>query len=228
MTAEEEEAMAEGGQHLPPSASGDVSEVKDSAYWNRRYAKRELVWTGKANGFLTAEVENLPPGRALDLAAGEGRNAVWLAERGWRVRAVDFSDVAVGKARRLAEERAVADRVDFEVADLRGYRPEAGAYDLVIVMYLQLPGHELAPILRAAAEAVAPGGTLVVVAHDSKNLTEGYGGPPQAEVLYTAEDVVAALGGDLAIRKAERVERAVKTDDGNRIALDCLVRAMRT
>ncbi len=224
---EDKEVMAEGGQHLPPSAAGEASAVKDSAYWNRRYAKRELVWTGKANGFLTAEVKDLPAGRALDLAAGEGRNAVWLAERGWQVRAVDFSDVAIGKARRLAEERAVADRVDFQVADLRGYRPEAGAYDLVIVMYLQLPGHELAPILRTAAEAVAPGGTLVVVAHDSKNLTEGYGGPPQAEVLYTAEDVVATLGGDLAIWKAERVERMVRTEEGTRVALDCLVRAAR-
>ncbi len=69
---------------------GTMFPPMDHQDWNRRYAQKELVWTAEANRFLVAEASDLPPGRALDLAAGEGRNAVWLAERGWRVVAVDF------------------------------------------------------------------------------------------------------------------------------------------
>jgi SAM-dependent methyltransferase len=195
--------------------------------WNRRYAAKELVWTAKANRFLVAEAANLSPGRALDLAAGEGRNAVWLAEQGWTVLAVDFSDVAIEKGKRLAAERKVADKIDFQVADLRGYEPEAHRFDLVAVMYLQIPQAELAPILARAARAVAPGGTFLLVGHDSANLKHGYGGPQHPDVLYTAEQVVAALGGELEIEKAGPVERPVETDDGTKVAIDCLVRGKR-
>ena len=160
--------------------------------WDRRYAGRELVWTAKPNGFLVAEVSELPRGRALDLACGEGRNAVWLAARGWEVTAVDFSERGLEKARRLAAERGV--EVTWVASDLLGYRPEPQAYVLVILFYLQVPAAELRPIVRAAAESVAPGGTFLLVGHDLRNLERGHGGPKSAEVLYTPEDVVAALG----------------------------------
>lgn len=212
------EQTAPGGAKAPTSG-------RDG--WNQRYAAKELVWTANANRFLAAEAETLPPGRALDLAAGECRNAVWLAERGWTVRAVDFSDVGLEKGRQLAEAHKVADRITFEVADLTGYTPEAGGYDLVALIYLQLPQAELVPILQRAARAVAPGGTLIVVAHDSANLEHGYGGPQKPEVLYTAEQVVAALGGALEIEKAGPVERPVETEDGVQVAIDCLVRGRR-
>jgi SAM-dependent methyltransferase len=195
--------------------------------WNRRYAAKEFIWTVDANRFLAAEVANLPPGRALDLAAGEGRNAVWLAEQGWTVRAVDFSDVAIEKGKQLAAARNVADKVDFQVADLRSYEPEAQNFDLVALIYLQIPQAELVPIIARAARAVAPGGTFLLVAHDSANLEHGYGGPQHPDALYTAEQVVAALGGELEIEKASRVERPVETDAGVKVALDCLVRARR-
>lgn len=195
--------------------------------WNSRYATQELIWTGKANRFLTAEAASLPHGRALDLAAGEGRNAVWLAEQGWTVRAVDFSDVAIEKGKQLAAARGVADKVDFQVADLRHFEPGVHAFDLVALIYLQIPQAELVPILVRAARAVAPGGTFLLVAHDSANRTHGYGGPQSPEVLYTAEQVVAALGHELVVEKAGTVERPVETDAGTKIAIDCLVRARR-
>ena len=75
--------------------------------WNRRYEGAELVWTARPNRFLVAEAAGLVPGRALDLACGEGRNAVWLAEQGWQATGVDFSGVALGKAQLLAESRSV-------------------------------------------------------------------------------------------------------------------------
>jgi SAM-dependent methyltransferase len=195
--------------------------------WNRRYAAKEFIWTVNANRFLVAEAATLLPGRALDLAAGEGRNAVWLAERGWAVRAIDFSDVAIEKGKRLAAARQVADKVDFQIVDLRGYEPEVHQFDLVALMYLQIPRAEREPIFIRAARAVAPGGTFLLVAHDSANLLHGYGGPPHPDVLYTAEQVVNALGGELEIEKATPVERLVETDDGTKVAIDCLVRGKR-
>src|SRR3954466_14110312 len=104
----------------------------DSAEWDRRYAASELLWGGEPNAFVATEVGDLPPGRALDLACGEGRNAIWLAERGWTVTAVDFSDVAVEKGRSRNPD------VDFRVADVLELEPDEQAYDLVIVFYLQL------------------------------------------------------------------------------------------
>jgi SAM-dependent methyltransferase len=192
--------------------------------WNARYATTELLWTAEPNLLFAAEVEGLTPGRALDLACGEGRNAVWLAERGWRVTGIDFSDVALAKAERLAASRGV--EVEWVVADVVGYDAGQASFDLVAVLYLQLPHSELARALRGAAAAVAPGGTLVVLGHDTSNLTDGYSGPTDARVLFTPEDVVAELGG-LEIVRAERVRRTVPVDDGEAVAIDAFVRARR-
>jgi 2-polyprenyl-3-methyl-5-hydroxy-6-metoxy-1,4-benzoquinol methylase len=103
--------------------------------WNARYSGTELVWSAEPNRFLVAEVAGLPVGRALDLAAGEGRNSVWLAEQGWDVTAVDFSDAALTKARELARTRSVPLRL-VEV-DVTWYTPAAQSYDPVLVAYLE-------------------------------------------------------------------------------------------
>ena len=166
----------------------------------------------------------MTPGRALDLACGAGRNAVWLAEQGWRVTAVDFSDAGLTVARELARARGV--KVDWIEADVVTWAPVSRAYDLVCVLYLQLPPSERRSVLRHAVDAVAPGGTLLVVGHDLLNLTEGWGGPSQADVLYTPDDIVAEIG-DLQVEKAERVRRPV--EDGGMLheAIDALVRGRR-
>ena len=192
--------------------------------WNRRYGETELLWTAEPNRFVAEELRDLPPGRALDLGTGEGRNAVWLAERGWQVTAVDFSSVALDKGRGLAQARGVG--VDWVLGDLRGYRPEPAAYDLVLVAYLQLPQDERAAVLRGAAAALARHGTLLVVGHDVANLAEGVGGPQDPAVLYTPEVIVAELPG-LTVNRAERVRRPVDTDAGTSEAVDTLVLASR-
>src|SRR6266508_3989501 len=118
--------------------------------WNRRYAGTELLWTARPNRFLVAEATGLTPGRALDLACGEGRNAVWLAEQGWQVTGVDFSDVGLGKARRLAAQRGV--EVDWVEADLLNLRAERAACAPLILSYLQVATADSRDMLRVSAE----------------------------------------------------------------------------
>jgi SAM-dependent methyltransferase len=192
--------------------------------WDRRYETSELVWTAAPNRFVVEEIAEMRPGQALDLAAGEGRNAVWLAELGWQVTAVDFSAVGLAKAGKLAESRGV--NVNRVTADVRDYRPEAAAYHLVLIVYLHLPAAELAGVLSRAVTALAPCGTLLIVGHDLTNLDEGVGGPQVPDVLYTPESISAALGG-MDVRRAERVRRLVDTEAGQREAIDTLVRAVR-
>jgi SAM-dependent methyltransferase len=192
--------------------------------WDERYRSAELVWTATPNRFLVSEVAGLRPGRALDLAAGEGRNAVWLAEQGWVATAVDYSSVAMEKARELAASRGVA--IETVVGDATEPLPGGPTFDLVVVAYLQLAEPERAAAMRNAAAAVAPGGTLVVIAHDESNLGQGYGGPRDPAVLTGPEAVAAALDG-FEIEKADRVERPVDTADGPRVAIDHVVRARR-
>jgi SAM-dependent methyltransferase len=196
----------------------------DHLGWDERYAVDELIWTAEPNRFLVAEVDGLTPARALDLACGEGRNAVWLAERGWAVTGVDFSAVGLDKARRLADARHVS--AQWKRADVTEYQPPAEGFDLVIVMYLHLPEASRRTAFRRAAGAVAPGGTLLVVGHDRTNPNEGWGGPKDTAVLYGPDDLVADVEG-LDLVKAERVRRPVQTDDGERTAIDVLVRAVR-
>jgi len=193
--------------------------------WNARYAGTELVWTAEPNRFLVAEVAGLPVGSALDLAAGEGRNAVWLAEQGWAVTAVDFSDAALTKAHALAYRRGVS--LTLVEADVTDYTPTPGRYDLVLVAYLHLPEPKRNEVLRRASAAVAKNGTLLVIGHDASNLTAGYGGPQDAAVLANPQEIAAAITG-LEIQRAEIVERPVPTPDGERVAIDQIIRAQRT
>ena len=200
----------------------------DAGDWDSRYASVEQVWSLAPNQFVAAELAELPPGRAVDLACGEGRNAIWLAERGWKVTALDFSQVAVDRGRRIADDHLP---IDWRVGDaLTAELPPA---DLVVLAYLQLPDDERRTAVRRGFAALEPGGTLFLVAHDSTNLTEGTGGPQDASVLYTAEDVLADLEGEpFDVVRASRVARVVEQDDehggsSQATAWDALVRLVR-
>jgi SAM-dependent methyltransferase len=199
----------------------------DAHTWDERYAAAGMVWSTTPNQFVEAEVGPLPPGRALDLAAGEGRNAIWLAGRDWDVTAVDFSQVGLDKGRVLADRAGVT--VQWMRADALAYSP-GPVFDLVVVAYLQLRPEERRVAIRQAFAALKVGGTLLVVAHDSANLTEGTGGPQDPAVLYTAEEVLGDLDGErFEVERADRVTRVVPADGGpDRTALDCLVRLTRS
>ncbi|HEU0303610.1 MAG TPA: class I SAM-dependent methyltransferase [Gaiellaceae bacterium] len=193
----------------------------DAGDWDRRWLDKRAHGHGEASHAVVAALEGLPPGRALDLACGSGRHAVWLAERGWLVTAVDFS----GEALRQARERAAQARVEIDwiEADLVSFDPGHAAFDLVLVTYLHVPADERSSILARAATAVAPGGTLLLVGHDVANLGTGAPGPTVPAVLYTPDDVVPELPG-LEITRAEQVRRPVELEDGTVVeAVDALV-----
>jgi SAM-dependent methyltransferase len=184
----------------------------DARAWDERYAAAR-EWSVTPNAVVAERLGDLSPGRAVDLACGEGRNAIWLASLGWQVTAVDFSAVAVERGREAAESSGVS--VDWQVGDALE-APLPGS-DLVVLAYLQLPAHERRTVVRRAWESLEPGGTLFVVAHDSTNLTEGTGGPQDAAVLYTAGDVLGDLDGlaEPEVVTAERVARVVPAGDGH-------------
>jgi SAM-dependent methyltransferase len=206
----------------------------DAEAWDQRYAASDLVWSVGPNQFVEAECADLPSGRALDLAAGEGRNAIWLARRGWEVTAVDFSRVALDKGRTLAGDPAgPGGGIEWVCADATTW-PRRDSYDLVVIAYLQLPAGQRRAAVRAGFAALRPGGTFLLVGHDTTNLTEGTGGPQDVSVLMTAQDVLDDLDGEeLEVVRAERVERIVTGADEHggetaRTAYDALVRLRRT
>jgi SAM-dependent methyltransferase len=189
----------------------------DAEHWDERYAASERVWSAEPNTFVVALTTDLPPGTALDVAAGEGRNALWLAERGWQVTAVDFSAVAVERGRASPGGK----KVDWQVADVTSYAPDR-TYDLVLVCYLHLPRPRMRQVLAHAASWVAPGGHLVVVAHAVRNLAEGVGGPQDADLLHD-EELLAEASHGLVVERLEEVDRV--TPSGT--AIDVVLRAHR-
>jgi SAM-dependent methyltransferase len=190
--------------------------------WDERHTVHEPIESHEPDPSLAAIVEGLPVGRALDLAAGDGRNAIWLAAIGWHVTAVDFSVVALDRARAAAEAAGV--EVAWVNADLLEWRPEPRSFELVAVMFLHLPPDERRAVYAAASDAVAPGGRLLVVGHDLSNLTDGAGGPQNPDVLFTPAGIAGDLG-DLVVERADVVRRDVGK---GRVALDAVVVAVRT
>lgn len=194
--------------------------------WDERYAASDRVWSANPNAEVERIVGGWKPdrgsqggrgGRALDLGAGEGRHAVWLASLGWRVTAVDFSAVGLGKGEAAASGRGL--RVDWVVADARSWQPPDGTlYDLVLVAYLHLPED----VLSRATRWLAPGGAFVVVGHALRNLTDGVGGPSDPALLHTVEELRAASAG----LSVERCEEFVRPTDGGD-AIDAVLVARR-
>ena len=209
----------------PPKAAAPVPAPSRRDIWNERYSGADRVWSATPNKDVAAIVADLPPGRALDLGAGEGRHAIWLAERGWTVTAVDFADAGLDRGRREATERDGLDQaITWVAADVTEWQPEAdekasGAYDLVLIAFLHVPED----VFARAGEWLAPGGHLVVVGHALRNLTDGHGGPQDPALLHSPDQLRRKAAG-LRVVRAEEVERV--TDTGER-AIDVVLVATR-
>jgi SAM-dependent methyltransferase len=171
-----------------------VSDQFDQAFWDERYRSRAALWSGNPNRHLVAEVGALTPGTALDVGAGEGADAIWLATRGWRVTAVDVSAVALERASGHAEQAgaAVAQRIHWLRQDALDWDPGHDRYDLVSAQYLQFPREPRQALFNRLASAVAPGGTLLIVGHHPSDL-EIVARPHGPERLFTGDDIAAEL-----------------------------------
>ncbi|WP_424213846.1 class I SAM-dependent methyltransferase [Streptomyces sp. BI20] len=186
-----------------------------AAYWDARYGENERFWSGEPNAVLVREITGLTPGTALDLGCGEGADAVWLARAGWRVTGLDVSAVALERAARHAEETGTADRTRWLAHDLTTGFP-AGEWDLISACFLhnrgEFPREE---ILRAAARAVAPGGTLLIAGHAG---WAPWTPDPDHTVLFpTPEEVVASLElpeGAWEVVTATETDREQLTPEG--------------
>mgnify|MGYP002652520904 CR=1 FL=1 len=196
----------------------------DAREWDRRYLESELIWGAPPNATVAEYTEDLPHGRALDLACGEGRHALWLAGKDWDVTAVDWSQVAIDKARTVAAKlrRHVRDRVEWIRTDVTEAKFHGG-FTLVLSAYLHLPGPQRRRMLDAAIEALEPSGTFLMLGHDTTNIERGVGGPQDPSILFTPDEVAAEIGDRLHIVTAQRVYR--QTDDGE--AVDALVVATK-
>lgn len=184
-------------------------------FWETHYGERERIWTGRVNVQLAEVLADVPAGRALDLGCGEGGDAVWLAEKGWQVTAVDISETAIQRATAEAEARGMRDRIVFEQHDLSDSFPE-GTYDMISAQFLHSTVRlERPAILRKAADAVAPGGLLIIVDHAaappfSKKVPHDHPFPKPDEVL-AGLDVSAA---EWDRERVEVVDRHAADPDG--------------
>jgi 2-polyprenyl-3-methyl-5-hydroxy-6-metoxy-1,4-benzoquinol methylase len=175
------------------SVTDDHLRMLRQDFWDQRYAARSRLWSGRPNGHVVERILDLPPGRALDVGSGEGADAIWLAEQGWDVTAIDVSRVALERAAGHAEAAGpdVAARIAWRHEDVLRWGPDPGAFDLVSSQFMHLPPGPREALFARLAAGVAPRGTLLIVGHHPSDLgvvPRGHG-----EMLFTAEDVAARL-----------------------------------
>ncbi|TCK00518.1 class I SAM-dependent methyltransferase [Nocardia alba] len=215
----------------------------DAADWDARYARSELVWGAPPNSTVVEHVYGLdrkitlvpdesgvtpPLPRALDLACGEGRHALWLATHGWQVTAVDFSQVGIDKGRTVAARlsRSVRSRVHWQTADITALEAAdvTGPFELILMVFVHLPADERRALLHHLSGMLAPGGVLLILGHAARNIVDGYGGPQEPEILFSPEDLRADLArDDVTVTLAHEVFRPTEGPD----AIDSLLIAQR-
>jgi SAM-dependent methyltransferase len=209
----------------------DESPTFDKEFWDERYRSHTRVWSGTPNPQLVSEVAGLAPGDALDIGAGEGADAVWLAERGWQVTAVDLSDVALERAAAHASERGadIAGRITWQQADITEWAPPESSYDVVSSQFMHLASAERGPFIDRLAAAVRPGGTLLVVGHHPSDLETSVRRPRLPDRLFAPADIAACLpASDWVIEVAAARPRSVTDPDGQPVTVhDSVVRATR-
>jgi len=216
------------GEHHP----GQDHPVMDEAFWDGRYNSSSALWSGRPNIHLVAEAAGLVPGAALDVGCGEGADAIWLAERGWRVTAVDVSTVALERAATHAATAGdeVSRRINWLHADVIDWVPAAESYDLVSAQFMHLPSAQRELLHRRIAESVAPGGTLLVVGHHPSDMQTTMPRPQMPELFFAPADVAALLGPGEWVTLVEKARPRLASDpDGRTVTIhDAVLRAQRT
>ena len=174
--------------------------------WDARYSEPGYAYGTAPNDFLREMAARIPPGPVLCLAEGEGRNAVFLAELGHSVTAVDASAVGLAKAASLARARAVG--LETVHADLADFAIKEGAWAGIVSVFAHLPPALRARLHSAVVKGLRPGGVYLLEAYTPQQLAFGTGGPPDAELLMTADALRRELAG-LELEICQEVERDV-------------------
>lgn len=221
--------MGGGGYPMHPRNHAHARPAYDEHFWNARYSEKERIWSGKPNPQLVAEAADLKPGTALDVGCGEGADALWLAGDGWQVTGVDISSVALARA---SEHEAALDGghppVRWTQQDLTVWSPPAQAFDLVTAQYLHLPTEQRVPLFARLADAVAPGGTLLIVGHDPSDLQSAAHRPSLPDLYFRAEDIAESLGSGWETVVAQARPRSASGPDGATLAVaDTVYRGRR-
>jgi SAM-dependent methyltransferase len=176
--------------------------------WNERYSEPGFAYGTQPNDFLASVVNLIPPGRVLSLAEGEGRNAIYLAERGYEVVAVDSSTVGMEKANRLAAEHKV--KINTIVADLTDYQIKPASWSGIVSIFCHMPPVVRAALHRDVVAALKPGGVFVLEAYTPAQLKHGTGGPAKAELLMSLDQLKAELAGLKFVHAIERVRDVIE------------------
>jgi len=197
----------------------------DAQFWDDMYSSRDQVFSGNPNGVLITEVTGLPPGRALDVGCGEGGDASWLARHGWRVTAIDISEVAL---RRAADSYPdLADRVEWTRSDLTVTPPPAGAFDLVSVQYIPIARQPDHTALRGLLAAVAPGGTLLIASHNLADFPAEHEHAASWGDYYQPDDIAGFLDQGWTVLVNETRPRTAPAPEGTHHVRDVVLRAYR-
>jgi 2-polyprenyl-3-methyl-5-hydroxy-6-metoxy-1,4-benzoquinol methylase len=188
-----------------------ATEMFEPDAWEARYSGQDQVWSGQPNPQLVSEVSGLAPGTALDVGCGEGGDVIWLAQHGWRVTGADFSAQGLARAAAHAEQAGVADRTDWWQVDARSFAAEGRSYDLVTTHFLHPPDGGMVEVTRRLAEAVAPGGHLLVVGHaPSEDFTQLSAAHRRA--MFLAADLLPGLPDDFEAVVVEQRPRTTTRD----------------
>lgn len=216
--------MVEQLQMPQPSWASRLSNPSQSAAdWDERYRSSQSVWSLAPNQFVVSELSDITPQHVVDLAGGEGRNALWFAARGITSENVEFSAVALEKFLVRADQAGHKNKVIANHADARSAK-FSKAPDLLLICYLQLPWNDLSAALDNALSQMHQG-EIFGIWHARRNLTEGFGGPQRAELLPTPEQLTQWASERGLGHKVWEVERKVDTPEGEFVALDVILRA---
>jgi SAM-dependent methyltransferase len=204
----------------------------DETFWDECYRARPSLWSGEPNRNLVNEVSELSPGAALDVGAGEGADAIWLARRGWRVTALDISSVALQRAAANAAAAGddLAAPIDWQHADVSRWDAGDRRFDLVLAQYLHLPAEQRPAVCRKLASLVRPGGTLLIVGHHVSDLHTTVPRPDEPELFFSGDEVLAALEpGQWQVITNSAPGRSTTDPDGNQVTVhDTVLRAHRS
>jgi len=188
----------------------------EPASWEERYSGPERIWAGRPNAQLEAEITGLTPGSALDVGCGEGGDAIWLAQQGWRVTGADFAANGLARAARHAADAGVADRIDWWQVDARAFAAGGRTWDLVTTHFMHPPDGGMTEVATRLAEAVAPGGHLLIVGHAPSHHFAAHLTAGQRRAMFVAADLVPSLPADFELLVAEQRGRTV-THDGETV-----------